>query len=235
MQSEGIDTNSVLRRSGCGPVRSVIVVDESKSTRTIFYDASQVAGASPLHPPPEMICRARVLFVDRFGMRGMIRAARIARRARVAVVADLESHRVPHLGELLRLSDHLIVSERFACALTKAKTAANAVEKLWRKDRQVVIVTAGAGGCWFREAGGRQVRHWPAERVRAVDTTGCGDVFHGAYAAALARGLPLEARLVVAAASAAIKATRHGGQAGIPTWKEVLRWVGKARASALEK
>jgi sulfofructose kinase len=53
--------------------------------------------------------------------------------------------------------------------------------------------------------------------VRAVDTTGCGDVFHGAYAAALARGDELGQRIRFAAAAAALKATRPGGQAGIPT------------------
>jgi sugar/nucleoside kinase (ribokinase family) len=50
-----------------------------------------------------------------------------------------------------------------------------------------------------------------------VDTTGCGDVFHGAYASALARGLGLAERVRFASAAAALKATRHGGQAGIPT------------------
>jgi sugar/nucleoside kinase (ribokinase family) len=54
-----------------------------------------------------------------------------------------------------------------------------------------------------------------------VDTTGCGDVFHGAYASALARGLSLAERVRFAAAAAALKATRPGGQAGIPTRPEV--------------
>jgi sugar/nucleoside kinase (ribokinase family) len=49
-----------------------------------------------------------------------------------------------------------------------------------------------------------------------VDTTGCGDVFHGAYAAALAEGLDPAARVRLASATAALKATRSGGQAGIP-------------------
>jgi sugar/nucleoside kinase (ribokinase family) len=50
-----------------------------------------------------------------------------------------------------------------------------------------------------------------------VDTTSCGDVFHGAYASALAWGLGLDERVRLACAAAALKATRPGGQAGIPT------------------
>jgi sugar/nucleoside kinase (ribokinase family) len=59
--------------------------------------------------------------------------------------------------------------------------------------------------------------HQPAFPVAVVDTTGCGDVFHGAYAASLARGVELAGRIRFASAAAAIKATRYGGQAGIPT------------------
>ena len=54
-------------------------------------------------------------------------------------------------------------------------------------------------------------------RVTVVDTTGCGDVFHGAYAAGLAQGLDLADAIRLASAAAALKATQRGGQAGIPT------------------
>jgi sulfofructose kinase len=84
-----------------------------------------------------------------------------------------------------------------------------------------VALTCGAEGCWFLERGSSAVRHLPAFRVNAVDTTGCGDVFHGAYAAALARGLEVRECLRFATAAAALKATRHGGQAGIPTRRQV--------------
>ena len=54
-----------------------------------------------------------------------------------------------------------------------------------------------------------------------ADTTGCGDVFHGGYAAAFTRGLAAADRIRYAAAAAALKATKPGGQAGIPTRAEV--------------
>jgi sugar/nucleoside kinase (ribokinase family) len=53
--------------------------------------------------------------------------------------------------------------------------------------------------------------------VPTVDTTGCGDVFHGAYASALVRGLEVPAVIRFATAAAALKAMRCGGQAGAPT------------------
>ena len=86
----------------------------------------------------------------------------------------------------------------------------------------LVVVTSGAKGCWFTGAEAQATTlYQPAFPVEAVDTTGCGDVFHGAYASALARGLGIRERVRLAAAAAALKATRPGGQAGCPTLAEV--------------
>ena len=73
--------------------------------------------------------------------------------------------------------------------------------------------------------GMKTVQHYPAFKVKAIDTTGCGDVFHGAYAVALARGQDLTERIRFASATAALKATRHGGQAGIPTRRQVEKFL----------
>ena len=222
---EGVNVRHIVRKAGAGPVRSAVVVDESRRTRNIFYDTSRARGADPRRPPKAVILSARVLLVDRFGIPGMIRAARIARAAGIPVVADFESSHLPCFGELLALVDHLIVSENFARHLTKAKNPAHAAVKLWRAERSAVVVTCGAAGCWFVDARAKQPKHISAFHVKAIDTTGCGDVFHGAYAAVLSRGLSLEERLRFASAAAALKARQHGGQAGIPTLEQVRRFL----------
>jgi sulfofructose kinase len=68
-------------------------------------------------------------------------------------------------------------------------------------------------------------RYQPAFPVDVVDTTGCGDVFHGAYASALARGLDVAGRIEFASAAAALKATKPGGQSGIPTRPAVEAFI----------
>lgn len=228
LNGEGIETREVVTRRNAGPIHSVIVVDENRRTRNIFYEASQALGADARLPAKSVILSARVLLVDRFGIPGMIRAARIARAAGIPVVADFESHRLPRFAELLALVDHLIVSRAFACLLTQARSPQAAAIKLSRDERKVVVVTCGAAGCWYFEPSMRKPAHLPSFPVEAIDTTGCGDVFHGAYAAALARNLPLPERLRWASAAAAIKATQHGGQAGIPTRNAVEQFLRKA-------
>jgi sugar/nucleoside kinase (ribokinase family) len=225
LKGEGINVRHVVRRDQARPVRSVVVVDEARGTRTIFYDTKQVFGADPNRPRPDLIRSTRVLLVDRFGIPGMIRAARLARSAGLPVVADFESSHLPRFRELLALADHLILSGNFACELTGTKSPATAARKLWRKGRRVVITTCGAQGCWFVDGPDRNAHHFPACRVTAVDTTGCGDVFHGAYAFALARGLPVLGRIRLASAAAALKATHRGGQAGIPTLAAVKTFL----------
>jgi sugar/nucleoside kinase (ribokinase family) len=229
---KGVDVRHVVRRVNSGPVGSVIVVDETRRTRNIFYHVAPVVGADPRLPSNEIIRSARVLLVDRFGIPGMIRAARVARAAGIPVVADFESFGLPRFRELLDLADHVIVSEVFAREFARAKTPAAAAGKLWRPDRALVVITCGAAGCWFLERGGHTARHLPAFRVKAVDTTGCGDVFHGAYAAALARGLPLTERLRVASATAGLKAMQRGGQAGTPDRRTVARFLEKHGATS---
>jgi sugar/nucleoside kinase (ribokinase family) len=215
-QREGIDTTHLLRQPGARPIHSTIIVDETHQTRTILFDLAGSVGAAPDRPPEEVLRAARVLYVDHYGIEGMTRAARIARAAGIPVVADLERDEWPGFQGLLALVDHLIVGRAFAEKLTGAAEPAAAVQCLWQDDRRAVVVTCGAEGCWYRGNDFAQPRHQPAFAVEVADTTGCGDVFHGAYAAALAWGANLEERIRFAAAAAALKATQRGGQAGIP-------------------
>jgi sulfofructose kinase len=216
-EAEGVDIAHVRRRPGVRPAHSVIIVDEGRKTRTIFYNTDGARGADPDWPGEELIRTAKVVFVDHFGVEGMIRAAAIARSAGIAVVADLENDADPRFPELLARVDHLIVPRSFASRLTGEDDPAASAAALQASPRRTVVVTCGAQGCWYLgpDPAGRP-RHQPAFQVETVDTTGCGDVFHGAYASALARGLELPERIRFAAAAAALKATRCGGQAGIP-------------------
>ena len=82
-----------------------------------------------------------------------------------------------------------------------------------------LAVTAGEKGCYWR--GDTSLCHMPAFQVTVRDTLGAGDVFHGALALALAEGQAAAAALRFASAAAALKCTRLGGRAGIPTRSEV--------------
>jgi sugar/nucleoside kinase (ribokinase family) len=218
---EGIDVSRALCLEEARVIHSTIVVAQDSGRRNIFYDCNGCVGAHPALPAPDFIRAARVLLIDHYGLEGTLRAARLARADRIAVVADFEEDRVKGIQELMALVDHLVVPASFACRISHAATPEAAAAALWHRDRAAVVVTCGADGCWTVSSQTGGPRHHPAFAVRASDTTGCGDVFHGAYAAALARGEALETRIRFASAAAALKA----GQQEIPHLAEVLELI----------
>jgi len=216
----GVDLAHVVREDGAGPVRSTIIVGARGDTRNIFTEHPARTGAHETLPDAALIRSCRVLHVDHLGIPGMTRAARIARDAGIAVVSDLERDEFAGVDVLFALVDHLIISEGFALHRTGAPDAASACRRLWTPERRLVAVTTGARGCVYT-TNGADVLTQPALAVPVVDTTGCGDVFHGAYCAALARRLPLDECIRIAAVAASLKAAKPGAQAGAPSWKEV--------------
>ncbi len=217
LESHGIDLRWARRTRAARVFHSRIVVGTQAGTRSIFSDGRGVIGASPAWPPAEVLRACRVLLLDHVGIRGMWRAARIGRRAGIPLVADLERDTGPEFSLLFDYVDHLILSRDFATVRTGETDPLLCLRQLWNDQRAVVIVTDGAHGCWSMDRSRpAEAVHHPAFVVPVTDTTGCGDVFHGAYAAALAEGQSLANRIQSASAAAALKATRRGGQAGIP-------------------
>jgi sulfofructose kinase len=221
---EGIDISLVVRRDDAQPIHAIIIVDQTAHTRTILFSANGRAGADDILPPADVIRASRVLFIDDYGAVGNVRAARIARDAGIPVVADFEHPEWPSFAEVFPLVNHLILSARVALRVTGAPNAEQAVRELWTPDREVVAVTCGVDGCWYQDAD-QIPHHQEAFPVDVVDTTGCGDVFHGAYAWALVQGLPLPERIRIASAAAALKATQSGGRRGIPNREQVERFL----------
>ena len=222
LSQENINISFVKQTARARPIHSTIVVDRQRGTRNIFFDVRRVIGARN-DVPRDLIGSARVLLIDHLGVNGMIRAANIARRAGVPVVADFETSDHPRFPELLRLTDHLIVSLSFARMLTGQQSAERVVRTLCNRGHEVVVVTCGNEGCWYMAKGSKAPRHQPAFKVKTVDTTGCGDVFHGAYAFALARELSAKERIQLASAAAGLMAKSGGGIEGIPSLRQVSK------------
>lgn len=226
LHREGVDTSHGVVCDTAGCTHSTIVVDCKHNTRTIFSSVADRVGAHPRLPEAGVIRSAGVLLVDHHGLEGALRAVRIARSGGVHVVADFERDPGEPFGELAAMVDHLVVSARFAREMTGQADPATAARGLWNDRREAVVVTCGEAGCWYLDHQTRgTAQHHGALAVEVVDTTGCGDVFHGVYAATLARGMSLDQRVRWASAAAALKATRRGGQTGIPTTAAVERFL----------
>ena len=208
------------------PILAHVYVDRHTGERTILWSNLRTVPPVVNDKTIEVALASKCLFADQFYSETLLPLYRLAKEHHVPIVGDFEAVTDAHEEEALALIDHLIVPAKFAQAYTGSRNPAEAVGRLLRNPgHEVVVVTDGADGAWFADRANPQVRHQTAYPVEVIDTTGCGDVFHGAYSAALVFGWDLETRIQTASAAAAIKATRRGGQAGAPTHQEVIAFV----------
>jgi len=215
LEREGVDCTPVVRRAGAGPFHAIVIVEQTTGNRTILFSRQVTPEPRPEEMTAELIGRGRLLFIDSTVGAPLARAVEVAHAQNIPVVADFEYGTGPDMPELLSQIDHLIVGVEFAEHVTGEHEPERMVRALAAAQRACRVVTAGDQGCWYAERDG-PVQHFPAFKVPVVDTTGCGDVFHGAYAARIAQGEAVPAAIRVATATAALKATRPGGRAGIP-------------------
>ena len=210
---EDVDTSHVVRREGASSQFSFIMVDRKTGKRTIVWTRSEIPPLDPACLDKDFLTSCKVLHLDRHEIAAGIQAARWVREAGGIVSMDAGTY-VPDIDDLLPHVDVLIGSYRFARDATGEPNPA-ACARLLLKDRRIAGVTCGEGGSYFAAQG--EEFHIPAFKVQVVDTTGAGDVFHGAFAYGLSQGWDAKRCAAFASAAAALKCTKLGGRAGIPT------------------
>jgi sugar/nucleoside kinase (ribokinase family) len=176
------------------------------------------------------LAQAQVLLIDGYATHADMIVER-ARRLGLSVVADIEWTIGPATERLISLSNHLVLPLKFAQAYCCETDPTLILRKLWSDDRAAVVLTDGERGSYVRQAGDAVLWHVPAYKVKAVDTTGAGDCFHGAYAFALIQGKQPVACAVYATAAAAISVTGPGGRMALPDQSACLAWMAGENAS----
>lgn len=118
----------------------------------------------------------------------------------------------------------MIPSEEFALKITGEQDAIKAAEILQKKYHpEILIITQGSKGGFIWQ-NGQEVRY-PVFSVKAIDSNGAGDTFHGAFVAARIKGMDIFEAAKFASATSALKCTRFGAQEGIPDFDEVLSFI----------
>jgi ribokinase len=227
LAAAGVDTSGLVAVAGAPSGVAVIVVDGSADNRIVVAPGANAAlDGTDLHDLTTALDGAAVLLLQlEVPMAGVLAAARAARRRGVTVVLDPAP--VPPAGvpdELLRLASIVTPNEHEAALLVGDGDSAGAVAALRRLGAETAIVTLGAAGARWSGPAGDGDR--PAPAVTAVDTTGAGDAFNGALAAALAEGLDLATAISWGVTAGALAVTRAGAQDAMPARAEVLALLG---------
>jgi sulfofructose kinase len=108
--------------------------------------------------------------------------------------------------------DYLVCSEKFAVQF--AGDEVTALSRLAQVSKVVVITLGERGLIWQR---GQDAGNLPAFKINAIDTTGAGDAFHGAFAAAVTSNLNWFQILRFASAAGALCCTKIGARTGLPS------------------
>lgn len=219
LESVGVKTGGVRQESEQKTSISCIVVNKQNGNRTILNAPLQETEFSPNwpHDPP------KVILVD--GHEVKISLEALEKYPDAITLIDAGTYK-PELTELFQTVDYLVCSEDFAVQYTGIKlnvaepqTLEAAFAKLAELNPHQIVVTLGENGSVFKQDG--TIHHIPAFPTKPVDTTGAGDIFHGAFAYGLHQGKDLRDIVVFASATAALSVERMGGQTSIPTLKEV--------------
>ncbi len=228
LKRHGVDISHIVRDPAGGPYHSIIVVDGA-GHRNVFYDAALYKVVTADDLSEALIQSAKLVLLDHITEPALTEVAEKARRLGVPVLGDIEG-RSESAKELAALTDYLIVPRAWAEWASGAANPRDACAILAGAGRPATVVTDGAGGCYFSTKTDPAVRHFPAFKVDAFDTTGCGDTFHGAFALAAARNLAVGEAIAFASAAAALKAMAAGGERrgwdALPTMDAVLAFLG---------
>ena len=128
--------------------------------------------------------------------------------------------------ELSKMVNYLVCSEEFAEKVSEMKfdfdnfnTLVDIFNKLEEKFKNTVVITLGAKGCLYKLD--NEVKLMPSIQVKAIDSTGAGDIFHGAFTYGIAKNYEFEKVLKLSCIAGAIAVTRIGGRNSIPTMAEM--------------
>jgi sugar/nucleoside kinase (ribokinase family) len=211
LRSGGVDCSRVRTVREARTRSAVIVVERASGERAVLGHRDTKLGAESAALAKLAPGEAGLLLLDATDPAAALALAREARAQGVPVVLDLDAS-APEAEALLASADFPVVSEAFARRAYGSPEAALA--RLAALGATLPVVTCGARGAlaWWRE----QPLASPAFAVDVVDTTGAGDVFHGAFAWGLLAGLDATALLRAANAAAALACTGRGAQGALP-------------------
>ena len=220
LATERVDAGFALRVPGLRSPVSAIVVDGEGERMVISYsDPAMPEDAAWL--PTKLPAGVGAVLADTRWGEGTLAALGLARDKGVPGVLDAD--RKPPHPALLATASHVAFSAQALREVTGEPDPRQALAKAAQGLDTWLAVTLGKDGVLFQENGA--IVHSPAFAVETVDTLGAGDVWHGAFALALAEGKPEREAVRFGSAAAALKCTRFGGRSGAPDRAELERFL----------
>ena len=224
LREEGVDVSSVMMEPHVSNQYAFIIVDGVSGERTILWNRDEGLMYRKGELSRKEVCSGKLLHLDGHDIRAAIQSARWAKEEGIPTVVDIDKVE-PLTPELIQEIDFAITSSRFPSLFTGISDREKALIELQRHTHGFVCATLGhEGAIALVEGRVLRVKGLP---VRAVDTTGAGDVFHGGFIFGLLQNWEVEEILRFSNAVASLKCLDLGGRKGIPTLEAARALLGR--------
>jgi sulfofructose kinase len=230
MAREGVDARWIVV-PGAQSQSAFILVDAATGERTVLWKRDGKIALTPANIKRSWISGARALLVDGHDTAAATQAAKWARVENIPVVGDFDNC-YPKVEALLQYVDYQVTSKDFPDRLTGEGNLLKSLPKIFSTFKcHLIAATLGRLGvlAW----NGEQFLLCPGFIVEAADTTGAGDIFHGAFLYGLVRGWAMEAILEFSCAAAALNCTAIGARGGIASASEIAKLRRRGRRSEM--
>ena len=222
---ENVDFTHLKMTPGYTSQFAFIAINQNDGRRTIFWHRGSVPHLSASDVDLSHFPNARVFHTDGLMIEGSIEGARQAKEIGLTVVMDAGTFREGY-REMISLVDVLIASERFVEPLASTAAPPEKMLKTLREwgPREVIITLGPRGSIGWHDG---EIISQEAYPIDAVDTTGAGDVYHGAYIYGLLQSWNMSECMRFASAASALKCKEIGARKGIPSQDQVERFMKK--------
>ncbi len=227
LRREKVNTDHIEIKKGKNPV-AFVIINRKNSTRTIVYSKKQVPSFGYEDVDTGIIGETGVLLIDFYYEKASLKASQEAKKLGIPVVLDAERV-TPLTDDILRNTSHVVASKNFAREYTGSPRDRDMDKVLDEFSQKTVcpfiFITLGSDGVIGFDRENNKKYSQNAFEVDTFDTTGAGDVFHGAFSLFLSRKYSIDDILKYSSACSAIKCGELGGRKGIPTMKEVQEFL----------
>lgn len=229
IRDEGVDVSSVRIEPHATTQLAMIIVDARSGDRTILWDRDEKLMYREGELRKEEVCSGKILHLDGHDIQAAIQCARWAKEERIPTVLDIDKVE-PLTVELIKEIDFVVSSARFPKLMTGISDEEKALRELQKMINGFLCATLGEKGAIALVNG--EILYVEGLKIKAVDTTGAGDVFHAGFIYGLLQNWDLKEILRFANAAAALKCREIGGRKGIPTLGEIYQFVQNSYTSS---
>jgi sulfofructose kinase len=230
LRAGGVNLDDIEIRANCANQTAYILIDQTSGERTVLWHRDPCLRIDAASLTVDKIACARLLHIDGHDTAAVSRAAEIARRHQIPVTVDVDTI-YPGFDRVLPNVDYLVASSEFPSRWTGDPDPFRALAMIQDEyGMRVAAMTLGADGSLARVDG--RFLYSPGFVVDTVDTTGAGDVFHGAFCYAVIESMPLREALEFSNAMAALNCTALGARGHIASLNEAQTFMRSAERRA---